>query len=191
MKSILVLCVLAFLFGPRLHAATTPDPWYTEAQINTGLGTGWDLWGSPPGYVSGRTTDTGLSLGLGKEFNGHARAGLLLEQNGWDNNGVSFNKVIVTGGLYAPFWKVMRVGLDLGLGGFVRSAAGTDSLGGLVLGDLRLQADLVRGFYLLSVMDWQDYMISFDKTPDWVMLTAVLKLGWGSGFKAGDNSLSA
>jgi hypothetical protein len=184
MSKFLLLFLSLCLPGAGLHAAPPPDPWYAEIQMDTGLANGWGLQGNPAGYVHGMgDSATGLSLGLGRDFNGRDRGGLLLEQNGWNRGGwVTFNKAAVTAGVYASFWKVMRVGLDLGLGGFVRSAAGNESYGGLVLGDLRLQASIVRGLYAVAVMDWQDTMISYDKTADWFMLNGALKLGVGYEF---------
>lgn len=183
------------LLGAGLSAATSPpDDWYVEAQTDAGLSNTWNLWGGPNGYGRGfqfspgiANSGTSLGLGLGREWDGHWRTGLLLEEDGWSDGDawMSFHKMAVTGGAFVRFWRVMRVGVDLGLGGFYRDTHGgqlPDSLGGLVLGDLRLQADIVRGFYVVSVIDWQDYMISYDKTPDWILLTAVLKLGVGCRF---------
>jgi len=80
---------------------------------------------------------------------------------------------------------VMRLGVDLGLGGFYRDTHGgylQNALGGLLVGDLRLQADITHGFYVVTVMDWQDYMVSYDKDPDWILLTGMLRFGIGTRF---------
>lgn len=188
---------LCFL-SSALFAAADRSDYYLEFQTDCGLSRDW--WGGSYansqyfGLSGNRNVGLGPSLEGGLELGGHWRMGLFLEEDESSSNGsldqyVAFHKAGFSGGYFYPFLGFLRLGADLGLGGFLQSEQVFQGPGGtvnywgqLAQADARLQADLVDGIYLDLVLALQSLDATISPQASSLLNKTSLRLGLGWRF---------